>query len=157
MSFLTINISGIRVDKGFTIIELSIVIGIFAILTGIVLVAVNPLRQFEMANDNKRQNDINEIFAAIGQYQEDNNGALPPGMTTNMTATEISNTGADICTSLVPKYLASLPEDPSINNGKDITTCTNYDTGYTVSVSAGNRVTVSATPEVQGDVISISR
>ena len=146
-----------RINKGFTIIELTLVMGILAILTGIVLVAINPFGQYSQANDTKRQNDVNAIFAAIGQYQEDNNGSLPPGLTTNMASTEISSSGADICSSLVPKYLAALPEDPSINNGQDITVCSSYDTGYTISVGVNNRITVSAVPQVAGNVITVSR
>lgn len=136
--------------RGFTLIELLVVIGILAVLLAITLIAINPARQFSQANNTKRSSDVNAILNAIDQYAADNKGALPAGITT--TVTTIGNTGADICDSLVTKYLAALPVDPLTNNGtpvsQDATTgkCTTpYDTNYTVVKSANdNRITVAA-------------
>ncbi|MBN2306426.1 prepilin-type N-terminal cleavage/methylation domain-containing protein [Candidatus Peregrinibacteria bacterium] len=68
-----------RKFKGFTLIELLIVIGIIAILAGIVLVAVNPAEQFGKANDSERKSEIGIILSAIYQYQTSPTarGALP--------------------------------------------------------------------------------
>jgi len=55
--------------KGFTLIELLIVIGIIAILAGIVLVAVNPAQQFGKANDSERKSEIGTVLSAIYQFQ----------------------------------------------------------------------------------------
>jgi prepilin-type N-terminal cleavage/methylation domain-containing protein len=51
--------------KGFTLIELVVVIGILAVLLTIVLVAINPARQFKQANDTKRRSDVNAILNAV--------------------------------------------------------------------------------------------
>ncbi len=142
--------------KGFTLIEILVVIGILAVLFAIALVAINPGRQFSQANNTKRSSDVNAILNAIGQYAADNKGALPTGITT--TAQNISNTAANICASLVTQYLAALPRDPSITGG-DITDCTAaYDTGYTVVRSAtDNRVTVAAPSAELSATISVTR
>ena len=151
-----------RKESGFTLIELLIVIGILAVLMGIVLIAINPARQFSQANNTKRQSDTSEILNAIGQYEADHKGALPTGLTSaGQAATEIANTGSDICGSLIPTYIASLPVDPLLNGGTPISACGTgvvYDTGYKVAVSGTNsRVTVSAPSSELGVTISVTR
>lgn len=141
--------TALSVKKGFTLIELLVVIGILAVLLAIVLVAINPAKQFAQANNTQRASDVNAILNAIHQYAADNSGALPAGITT--TAQNISDTGADLCSTLVTDYLAALPADPLdtvSSTGSPITEAdcgSAYDTGYTVLMSAtNNRVTVSA-------------
>jgi type IV pilus assembly protein PilA len=137
-----------KTQKGFTLIELLVVIGILAILLAIVLIAINPARQFAQANNTKRNADVVAILNAISQYAADNKGQLPPGMpASGATEQYISTTGANICGALVPQYLAALPSDPTAaNGGSNIpAACSNYDTGYWVSVGSSNRVTVMAT------------
>src|SRR5712664_2281981 len=86
-------------EKGFTLIELLVVIGILAVLMGIVLVAINPNRQFKQANDAKRANDVRQILNAIGAYTADSKGTLPVGIPVAPTAAAaISNSGTDLCT-----------------------------------------------------------
>lgn len=91
---------------------------------------------------------------AIQQYAADNNGALPAGITSSAQA--ISDTAADICSDLVPTYIAALPVDPT--TGTAFTDCTEYATGYTVTTSAANnRVTVAAPGAERGVVIGVTR
>lgn len=133
-------------QKGFTLIELLVVIGILGILLAIVLVALNPARQFAQANNTKRNSDVVTILNAIHEYAADNKGQVPSGITA--TATEISTAGIDICDALVPTYVAALPTDPSLNTAQ-VTDCSaSYATGYNVSVDTDGRVTVSA-PDIQ--------
>lgn len=145
--------------KGFTLIELLVVIGILGVLLAIVLVAINPARQFSQANNTKRASDVNAILNGIHQYAADNKGSLPAGITT--TAQTISNTGANICAALVTTYLAALPVDPSVNNGAPVTDCAavgGYNTGYTVVKSAtDNRITVTAPSAELSQTISVTR
>ncbi|OGD95265.1 hypothetical protein A3F02_02990 [Candidatus Curtissbacteria bacterium RIFCSPHIGHO2_12_FULL_38_9b] len=137
--------------NAFTLIELLVVIGILAILLAIVLVAINPSRQFKQANDTQRKSDVNAILNAIHQYAADNKGDLPSAITASEQS--ISNSAADLCGDIVPQYIADLPLDPTAGT-KDptdavCTGATSYDTGYKVVKSAtNNRVTVSATPEI---------
>lgn len=135
--------------KAFTLIELLVVIGILAVLLAITLVAINPAQQFQKANDTKRKADVNAILNAINQYQTNNSGQLPAGITT--TAAEIGAGGAgqvDLCSILVPTYMAAMPADPLVSNGAPVTSpCpASYTTGYFVQLSSatGNRVGVYA-------------
>jgi prepilin-type N-terminal cleavage/methylation domain-containing protein len=146
-------------QKGFTLIELLVVIGILAVLLAITLIAINPAKQFAQANNTKRRSDVNGILNAINQYMADNKGTLPTGITT--TTQTISNTGADICTALVPVYIAALPVDPQTNNGTPIDQagCAGtYTTNYQVVQSASSaRITVTAPAVELGDTISVTR
>jgi len=160
----------LKMQKGFTLIELLIVIGILAVLMGIVLVAINPAKQFRQANDTKRAADVNAILNSISQFQADNRGALPidsNSVTIDGTVREIANGPSapagsiNLCPLLSPTYIAALPTDPkSPDGGNQVSNCSSYDTGYkvvAVTVNNNNRVTVSA-PLVEGGVpISVTR
>ena len=145
-----------RSGAGFTLIEILVVIGVLAVLFSIILIAINPEKQFSRANNAKRRSDIVAILNAIGAYSADNKGVLPTGISTaSATITDEVN-GADVCLLLVPKYIPALPTDPSLKTN-DITTCTNYNTGYTVVKDANNRVTLAAPYQEGDEVISITR
>jgi len=147
-------------NKGFTLIELLVVIGILAVLLAIVLVAINPARQFAQANNTQRSNDVNALLNAIHQYAADNNGQLPDGITNSQL--EIGTAGANICSTLVTDYLAALPVDPqhpTQDGPVTETECENaYATGYEVLRSeTNNRVTVLAPGAELGASISATR
>jgi prepilin-type N-terminal cleavage/methylation domain-containing protein len=141
-------------QKGFTLIELLVVIGILAILLAIVLIAINPARQFGQANNTRRTSDVTQILNAIGAYAADNAGKLPTALTT--TAQDASF----VCAAIVPTYIPSLPVDPTVNAGAAYTTCPAAAagaTGYTVVKDATNHVTVTATTTDNSAVISATR
>ena len=139
--------------RGFTLIELLVVIGILAVLLAITLVAINPQKQFQQANNTQRQSDVNAILNGINQYAVDQKGQLPAGITAvpQMIA---STGGVDLCTILVPEYLAAMPSDPV--NGT-FTSCADYNTGYQVATSGNNRISVIAPGAEQGASISATR
>ncbi len=148
--------------KGFTLIELLVVIGILAILLAITLIAINPARQFAQSNNTKRSSDVNALLNAINQRMADNKGALPVGIdTTVRTITNDSSitNRVDLCSLLVPTYIAALPVDPLTNNGTPVTDCTStYNSNYTVvSAGAGNRITVSAPAAELNATIQVTR
>lgn len=146
-------------QAGFTLIELLVVIGILAVLLAIVLIAINPARQFAQANNTQRASDVNAILNAVHQYMADNNGVPPTNLGASTSGT-IADTDVDICGDLVSDYLAALPVDPtSTSDPVDEAGCAGaYDTGYTISRSASNnRITVSAPDAELGAVISVTR
>ena len=140
--------------KGFTLIEILLVIAILAILAGIVIIAVNPFKQLADARNSQRRADATTILNAVYQYTVDNNGSLPASITTTPTAA--CATGGT-CTGIIDlsvltaneKYLVSLPKDPSSG--------TTNSTGYNISKSANGRVTVAAPSAENSVTISVTR
>ena len=145
-------------QAGFTLIELLVVIGILAVLLAIVLIAINPARQFAQANNTQRASDVNAILNGVHQFMADNNGTTPTALTASGSGT-ISDTDIDICADLVPVYLAALPADPQTGDPIDEAGCAGaYSTSYTITRSAtNNRITVSAPGAELSQVISVTR
>jgi prepilin-type N-terminal cleavage/methylation domain-containing protein len=148
-----------RVARGFTLIEILVVIGMLAILSTVVLVAINPLRQFAQARNSQRQSNVAAILNAISERIADNGGSfvapggndLACGTDLPDTATDLSDTASsalDIRSCIAPTYLTELPFDPSSgSNTCTDSTCTSghYDLGYTIQKdSATSRITVCA-------------
>lgn len=142
-------------SRGFTLIEVLLVVVIIAILAGIVIIAVNPGRQISQTNNTDRSAGVQTILNAIGQYQTDNRGAAPTAITATAAVMGSAAGQINICSDLVPTYTASLPIDPTAT-GAHFTDCTDYDTGYTVVNTAG-RITVAAPSAELGESISATR
>ena len=143
---------------GFTLLEILLVVGIIAILAGIVIVAINPSKQLAQVRNTERKSDLKQIANAITQFYIDHS-YYPTSLTS--TLTEICDTGANAsssgqtttCTNaglinlseLIPTYITAIPRDPSA-------TTTNH-AGYQI-VLASNKIGISAPAEL-GQTITI--
>ncbi len=147
--------------QGFTLIELLVVMAILSILFALVLVAVNPVRQTQQANNLKRRGDINTIVNAVNQYAADNAGTLPTGITTSLkiVGTTLSACDGSTCAgefpqaacvdlegAIAPQYVASIPYDPVTGNSSN--------TRYGIKKSGtNNRITVkSCDPDLSATI-----
>jgi len=153
-------------SNGFTLIEILVVIGIIAILAAIVLVALNPARQFQQARNSQRTSNVNAILNAIGQHIADKEGLIPAGIpvgdSSNLANYDIIGDGAseaDLCDALVPDYMPALPIDPGID-ADDVDNCSvAYGTGYSVIQDATtDRISVCApNTEILPDPFCVTR
>ncbi len=169
----------IKIKKGFTLIELLVVIGIIGILAAVVLVAVNPGRQFAQARDTQRRSDLLQVTNAIYQFAAENDGDLP-GTDDTVTipnfpaaVTCIGNGGANSCAlntdcdGTTPFDLAAAGAVDGASDGVDLPIVPTYvadipmdpsggtaaDTGYCIYQDATTgRVTASALGELTGTI-----
>lgn len=157
----------LRKEKGgFTLLEVLLVVGIIAILAGIVIVAINPTKQLGDSRNAKRRADVASILNAVYQYAIDNNGNVPTGIIDGSScawasatavcteSTTDSTCNVDLDTYLASStglYLTSIPTDP-------LATSSGEGTGYTIYKDAtSDRITVCAPLAEQSASISVTR
>ena len=136
-------------QKGFTLIELLLVIGILVILITATIVAINPFRQFALANNASRFSGTATIMDATYQNVVDNVGVFDCAAgTIPATATNMGSGATDynVCACVVPTYVSTMPFDPQTGSYTD---CATYNTGYSIARDATTgRITICA-PDTQ--------
>lgn len=133
------------------LIEILLILAAFAVLLGIVLLALNPTENMFEERNEQRRADLSIILNAVTQYSREN-GAL----TLSNDMTEICKAKAN-CSGLIDlsvltqnkKYLVEIPVDPSgaSENG----------TGYEISESEDGVVIVAAPNAENGEIIKVTR
>ena len=154
----------VQKNKGFTLVEVLLVIGIISVLASVVIIAINPARQMAQARNTQRWSNVNTILNAVQQYAVANKGSLP-GNISSSTLTEICNTGtggvaSTSCGALTnlwqvtenEVFLVGFPSDPSCPDG-----CGANGVGYKITRSVNGRLTVTAPLAELNEAISITR
>lgn len=149
-----------QLRKGFTLVELIIVIAIIAILAAGIFVAIDPARRLNETRNSRRSADVATILDALVNYQADNGGthyatvaALTAGQFSvvgtngvgcNTTCTAKTTQAACVNLSALPQnYLGTVPMDPK--------TGTAANTDYYLSRGSNGTLTVgSCDPEGTG-------
>ncbi len=148
--------------RGFTLIEILLVIGIIAVLATVVIVALDPATRFKNARDARRLSDIQSILSAVQQYIVDNKGVLPSGI--DATERQIGSTTSgcalsgncgvtvDSCIDMstdLSRYLKSIPSDPSTGSAGT--------THYSIIANGNGIVTVTSCDSTDQTIASVSR
>lgn len=156
-------------QKGFTIVELLIVVAVVGVLVGIIFAALDPTMRFQQARAAVRQKSVNDILSALIEYRSDHEGHYPGANIPNSGEVYMlvdgmqKTTGCDdhnsACLTDVTQdthcmnihdlidqeYLSSMPVSPT---GKVVWdsggNAGDNGSGYTVSVDTEGKVTVRA-------------
>jgi len=146
--------------KGFTLVELIIVIAIISVLAGAIFVAVDPARRLNEARNARRASDVTTILDAVRKNQVDNNGVfyveiVNSNADTNYIIGTDGNGCSGTCSAVVvndecidfldmgANYLAIVPQDPK--SGSESNTSYYFNRGSDGSFTVG-----ACNPEGEG-------
>jgi len=98
--------------RGFTLVEMLIVLAVLGVLATAILLTLNPIEQLHKANDAKRKTDLSQVKRALDLYYDDN-GRYP--------ASSVDFKIVNVATTLNwgsawQPYMNALPKDPKSSN-----------------------------------------
>ena len=136
--------------RGFTLNEILIVVGIFVIIVGGVIIAIDPAKRFTDSRNSERKQEVTAIVNALNQWSLDTGTYLPAGVSATQKCIG-TDSGCYSLSFLSPAYLDQIPEDPKSTAGQS-------DTGYSIirDPSAAT-ITISAPLAESGEVIQVMR
>jgi len=135
--------------KGFTLIELVVVMAIIAVLAALMVAALSAARKQSVSTQVTGDTKTYEV--ALETYASGNTGKYPGMAVANQQVSTITNGLGAILNGTTPKYLTSIPSTTTIWYVSDSTTAGPNGTTYTMvgcpaGVTAINGVTAGAVP-----------
>ncbi len=105
-------------EKGFTLVELIIVVAIIGILAAGLLTVLDPANQLKNSRDGRRKSDLKQIQTALELYRADQ-GVYPNPLNNTVAICGTNAPLAVPCVGSDITYLQSIPRDPKVttNNG----------------------------------------
>ena len=131
-------------NRGFTLVEILIVVALIAILAVIALITINPAEANKRARDAQRLKEIGTIMGVIQQYLDDNLATA----TTAVTADSDNSSGSTNCDTsgwhglALCAYANQVPRDPMNRNGDYVLTdgtVTEGDITYQINIDDAAR------------------
>lgn len=125
-------------QKGFTIIEVTIVLAIAGLIMAIVFLAVPSLRR--NSSNTQRRSDASHLASLVSEYVANNGGIVPTCVGTGSTCVNVNNENF----SIIPK--ANISVNTTGANPNNINTMY-IDTGYTCNTANNSLVAGSSTQD----------
>lgn len=106
-------------NKGFTLAEIMVVVGLIAILMTLILVGIN--RNKVQTRDNVRVSDIQSIRLALEQYRA-SCGVFPASLDldTNNTRTSLQQSSSNGCRFTLGDFIPEIPTAPVRSNASQV-------------------------------------
>jgi prepilin-type N-terminal cleavage/methylation domain-containing protein len=135
-------------SRGFTLVELLVVIGVLGVLATGLLIAINPAQQLAKARNAARKNSLKQMADALERYRVAN-GRYPPSGYCAASGSSWYNCGAEWIPGLVTsRELKILPTDP--RQGQVFLPCNRASYTYYIYVSNGTDYKIIAHCTLEG-------
>ena len=100
-------------NKGFTLLELLLVIAIIAILAGLIIFNLNPAQRLRDSNDAKTRSDVSAIAGAIGLYVTDRSGSFGSLTMARSTIRSLTAGSTNLAVLKTAGFIQTFPTHPS--------------------------------------------